>query len=737
MIRKVTSLLLIIVHFSAFSQTLFPITTIQVNSNNHELVNPWAGGMNNPEFSSINLNRDNFNDLFIFDKDGYKVNTFINLGKPDTPMFVYAPKYQKNFPEFTKLALVRDYDNDGVDDIYSSAVAGLKLLKGTYLGGTDYSYQVIDSPLVFLTSGFEVNLYNANDDIPAIRDIDHDGDIDILVNSIFGQSYEFYKNNSMELYGHPDTSTYIVASACWGHFLEDPFNNNLLLGACKTQDYSSAGIDTIGSYRHTGCTIELIDQDNDNDVEFIMGDPGFATIVYGENGGTLSDATIISKDSTFPSYSNPVNIPIFPAIFSLDVNNDAKNDLIFAPNIEQTSLDIGNVWYYKNMGPDTNQQFIYQTDSFLVGDMIDVGKNSKPLFFDYNNDSLIDILVANSGYFNKLTSLNDSKFSLYKNVGSIDTPKYELITRDYQNLFALGFNEMKPSLGDIDADGDKDMVIGDFNGQLHLFFNTPTAGLANFTSVAPIINLSGIDIGQRANPLFHDVDKDGDLDLVVGRSDGKLSYYWNYGTSTVYKFHVDSVNANFGRIDVTNVFSNPEGNSAAFIKDSILYVGSQYGIIQEFIIQYDSLKTGKFTLITNTFANLRDGYNSTIDIYDINRDGILEYMIGNSRGGITLYSNADWDTIIPSKYILSVATNLEPKVNVLIYPNPASEEVTISCDQLKSNLKIYNLKGQLLYSKKITDYITTISLKEFESGMYIIRLDNDKNIVTKKLVINR
>lgn len=740
MIRKFTFLLFLFFHLSINAQNIFPITTIDVKVNNKLLINPWAGGMNNPEFSSINLNRDTFNDIFIFDKDGYKINTFVNLGNADTPLFLYSPKYHKNFPELTKLALIRDYDQDGVDDIYSSASSGLKLLKGTYHGGSDYSYQVIDSPLVFYTAGFEVNVYNANDDIPAIRDMDGDGDLDILVNSIFGQSYEFYKNKSVELYGHVDTSTYEIANTCWGHFLEDPFNNNLLLGACKSDNIVSNANDTIGSYRHSGCTIELIDQDNDGDVEILLGDPGFSTIVYGENGGTSSAANMTFRDTIFPLYSKKIDIPIFPASFSLDVNNDHKNDLIFAPNIEQTSLDIGNVWYYKNVGPDNDQQFIFQTDSFLVGDMIDVGKNSKPLFFDYNNDSLVDILVSNAGYFNRNTNLNDTKLSLFKNIGTVDTPKYELLTRDYQNLFALGLKEMKHTLGDLDGDGDKDMVIGDFDGQLHYFQNIPTAGIANFTSVAPIINMFGLDAGQRANPCLHDIDKDGDLDLLVGRLDGKISYYWNFGSPTIYKFNMDSVNNDFGNIDVTNPYSHPDGNSCVFVKDSIIYVGSQYGVIQEFLINSDSLRKGTLSNILYQLGNIRDGYNSTLDIADLNRDGIVEYMIGNSRGGITMYSDADWDTIIPSRYILGFQEPISQKLNIQIYPNPANEQVNIYCDfydQLKTNLKIYNLKGQLIYNKKLTEINTSISVKEFEAGMYIIRLENEKTLLTKKLIINR
>jgi hypothetical protein len=716
------------------AQTLLPVKTIPVFNNNKELKNPWVGGMNNPEFSSIDLNRDSHKDLFVFDKDGYKVNTYINLGNPDSPHFVYAPQYQKNFPEMTKLVLIRDYNKDGVDDIYTSAIAGLKLLKGTYLGGENYSYAVIDSPVRANFFGTVTNLYNANDDIPGIRDMDNDGDLDILVNSIFGQTYEFYRNLSVDSTGSPDTSVYEYANSCWGHFNEDPIRNNLLLGACKT-DGPVRHEEEVGEYRHSGCTIELIDQDGDNDVELLLGDPGFNTIVFGKNGGTLADANITSEDTIFPAYSNSIRLNIFPATFSLDMNNDGANDIIAAPNVETAAENVGNVWYYKNVGPTSNQQFIFQSDSFMVGDMIDVGKNSKPVLFDFNNDNLDDILVANEGYFNKTTLQQESKIALYQNIGTADSPTYKLITKDYQSLYALGLVDMKISMGDIDADGDEDMLIGDNDGKLNMFYNQPTGGVANFTNLSPTIGLAGIDVGLRANPCLYDIDADGDLDIITGRIDGKVSYYWNFGTASVFQFDKDSVNSNFGQINVLNTTSHPDGNSSVFIKNSLIYVGSQYGVIQVYQINIDSLRTGTFVKNTSKFAQIRDGYNSNIYIKDLNQDGLLEYLLGNSRGGVTMYSEADWDTIIAPKDVIYNSIADVEKIKLYIYPNPSNDYITITTDLKNANFVIYNMDGQVLANDVIKSTNTQIDIRNYRAGIYFVKIYTDKKTITSKLVV--
>ncbi|MBL0072970.1 MAG: hypothetical protein IPP34_14690, partial [Bacteroidetes bacterium] len=62
------------------------------------LKNPWVGGFNAPIFSEIDMNGDGRKDLFVFEKDGNRISTFINQGTPNTVDYVYAPEYAKKFP---------------------------------------------------------------------------------------------------------------------------------------------------------------------------------------------------------------------------------------------------------------------------------------------------------------------------------------------------------------------------------------------------------------------------------------------------------------------------------------------------------------------------------------------------------------------------------------------------------------------------------------------------------------
>ncbi|MFT5918751.1 MAG: hypothetical protein ACI9FU_000551, partial [Granulosicoccus sp.] len=75
----------------SFAQTFFERNDdVGVIHSGTPLLHPWAGGLNNPEFSNIDLNGDAIQDLFIFDKAGNKVVTYLGNGTPDAVDFNLA-----------------------------------------------------------------------------------------------------------------------------------------------------------------------------------------------------------------------------------------------------------------------------------------------------------------------------------------------------------------------------------------------------------------------------------------------------------------------------------------------------------------------------------------------------------------------------------------------------------------------------------------------------------------------
>ncbi len=79
------------------------------------------------------------------------------------------------------------------------------------------------------------------------------------------------------------------------------------------------------------------------------------------------------------------------------------------------------------------------------------------------------------------------------------------------------------ALGDIDGDGDLDLVSGATSGTFTVYQNN---GGLSFTLLAGAANpFNGIDIGTFSIAALGDVDGDGDLDLVAGEDSGAIFYF--------------------------------------------------------------------------------------------------------------------------------------------------------------------------------------------------------------------
>ena len=78
--------------------------------------NAWAGGINFPVWSAIDLNGDGLKDLYMFDKSNNRACTFLNDGSQGQHAYHYAPEYVSRFPKVIEEAwgMCFDYNCDGV-----------------------------------------------------------------------------------------------------------------------------------------------------------------------------------------------------------------------------------------------------------------------------------------------------------------------------------------------------------------------------------------------------------------------------------------------------------------------------------------------------------------------------------------------------------------------------------------------------------------------------------------------
>lgn len=699
-----------------------------LNSNGDTLSFPWSGGLNAPQFSEIDLNLDGILDLFLFDEATNKPSTFINLGIPGQSSYKYAPEYEHQFPDLEHWALLRDYDNDGRNDLFTYRIGGIKLYKNTSTKEGGISFSKITNRLYSNMPGKNdsTNIVASPQDIPLIDDIDSDGDLDVLVFDKLGLFIEFNQNKCIEN-GNCDKLDLWKTERCWGNFSENPQDNGITINAeCIYEEKLTS------PRLHAGSTIQALDIDGDIDKEILLGDVNSPNLGLLLNGGTVKEANMVSFTPTFP-VEEPINMEIFPSPYYLDVNNDQKKDLIIAPLISAISENKNSVWLMESANTDGTLKFKRIKNNFMQEDMIEVGANSHPVIFDYNNDSLPDLLVSNYNSF--LTGgTSPSQIHYYQNIGTKTIPAFKLITEDWETMLSKQLGQsIFPAFGDLNNDGYQDLIVGNEEGLLFFYKNNPNGTTNKFEgNNIPLKDNVGndIDVGRRATPTLFDLNSDGLLDLIIGELNGNLNYYQNVGTQEAFSFLL--ISQTLGEIDLS-VEHNPSTGITVpkfFIRDGQieLFLGSEWGTIY----YYDNISnnlSGAFTLQTKSFQNINQGLAVSPELYDLNHDGFQDLIIGNIKGGLYYYEGKKF-TGIKEKPLVE-------KINAKLFPNPASQKVFLdftTATGQTTTIKVFDLMGKLQFTEKVKGSSASFNVERFSSGIYLVTLESSMGKQSLKLI---
>lgn len=729
--------------------------TIDVYKSGNQLTMPWFGGLNSAQFSTIDLDYDGNEDLVVFERTDDKILTFINNGLPNTVSYNYAYEYEHKFPKVLSWMLLKDYNGDGKKDIFSKCVyvGAPRLHKniGDVWTGVKFEEKLEivnayhgDPSLPFNPSSY-YNLYVSPADMPAIEDIDHDGDLDFIS---WGQlnGLAYFKNMSQERYGNSDSLDFLYKNTCWGHAYE--VNATLthftlkLFDTCTQYAYNPENGQT-GS-RHVGGTVLLVDQNNDEVYDVIIGDAGYPNMVSAINGGSApnTNSSFISQDTNFPAYNVPLNLKELPAAFYEDIDNDSIKDLIVSPFEIFETENINSVWYYKNLGTNTLPNFSYVQNDFLQEQTIDVGMSSMGTAFDYDKDGLLDMVISSKGYFDRVLNNYKSELTLYKNTGTINQPVFEFVGNDYQGLSVLNLGkDLYPHFADIDADGDMDMVLGNDSGRIHLFVDTSTgSNPTTFSLLERNVkdNLgTTIRAGYQSKPQLFDYDGDNDLDLIIGERGGIVHYYENIGDSVNYSFQfvTDTMGDVFiyspedsGNTVITEGLTTP----FFFREQGVLYMitGSYYG--EAYL--YGNIDTTNpfqpFTLIDTVIKNNEVGKDLTTTAFDIDNSGKIDLLTGNRRGGVTWF--------YPGRSTVGINENQKrPELELNIYPNPANNELTIQVNYLQTGILeglLYDGTGKLITTFTVNQTKTRLNLNSYRKGVYYLSLSNKNYFKMERLI---
>jgi hypothetical protein len=550
----------------------------------------FLGGVNTPRPQLVDGDGDGDLDLVLQEVTGRMMFFELTGTRDGFPTFAWRPEVFAGVDVGEWQRLV-DVDGDGdLDLLAEQPFSFIRYLRNEGRPGTARFVPAADT----LRDAAGQPIFSDRQNIPFLGDLDCDGAADLLVGNLNGTVARYEETRSG--FGAPPTFD----------LLSPRFEDIEIIGQ-------------LGSM-HGANTMALADHDQDGDLDLFWGDffePGLLLI---ENSGSCQAPSLRSAPVGFPA-NEPVATSGYNAPAFGDLDSDGRLDLVvgvlggaFNPN--RTAAD--NLLLYVS-APDGDLRL--RTRRLLP--MIDVGGESVPSLVDFDRDGDLDLMLAN-----KIEPGDDtrSRVHVFENVGGARAP----------SLRARGALELPPAFhhapvfGDLDADGDEDLVLGSWGAGVAWYRNEGGPGVPGFALADSAA--ATLTRGSNTMPALADLDGDGDLDLLVGEAAGTLNLFRNEGDRTAPRFvHVSDT---FGGIDVGRrsapVFADLDTDGR-----TELLIGSE----SEGVALFRQAGPGDEGFVRDTTFALDVPALTAPAAGDLDGDGDLDLIIGVVGGGAYYFEN--------------------------------------------------------------------------------------------------
>ena len=635
------------------------------------LSNPWVGGLTAPQWSVFDADLDGDDDLFAFDRDGSRVLMFERIPGED---MTRRWDWTEGWPDMVDWCLLRDYNCDGKPDIFTSHQNGIRVFTNTTQPGEGPSF---DPDPVTLFATFDLIGSDPSDlpviclgmDLPAIMDHDDDGDLDIITFTETASTLYRFEGQT------PCGLDLECTNRCYGMLAEAAENNALFIGddfecSFNVENPGMVVSDVSRTGLHAGGALTSLQLEPGGPKDLIISDvtyPEALAVVLEVGPSSLDSATYV--DPAFPSNlygDQAVNLARFPAAFHLDVDQDGVRDLLFSPNTPLETNDDESVHFFRNTGTEDEPAWQFITDTYLQDGMIDLGRGAYPSFHDFDGDGLLDLAVANKERYEGVDQ-TPAAVAVFRNAGTATEPQFHLVDLDWIALADFQIESPYPAFGDLDGDGDLDVLVGDELGRIHEFTNVAPAGAwPEFTLTALSIPEDGsgeaIDVGQFATPQLHDMDGDGDLDMVVGEKNGTLTLFERTSVGSWSKYVSPIHGENWGNILVDNLLGINGYSVPALTPTSEglrVFVANETGTVQDFGLASANWDAELLEVNDAVFGG-REGFRCAAAIADVDNDGLLDALVGIQNGGLLSYSSSTDTAIVDAGFLPAWEWQLMP-----------------------------------------------------------------------------